>query len=181
MTVFNQSVKNIICFCALECEKQNSGPRSVIWMIQGWDFALNKLNPWRPNDILLLGRMVEPIKNENGIRRVPVTVGETVIPWEHVTRQLVSLCEAQHRLTSEEWYYEFELIHPFIDGNGRVGQIIFNWKKGTLHDPVCAPDFFKKGVISESDRLLGEEIDRIGNEERMIEAEMYELREGLDK
>lgn len=39
-------------------------------------------------------------------------------------------------------YKEFEEIHPFSDGNGRVGKILFNWLLGMLHEPAMPPNFF---------------------------------------
>jgi fido (protein-threonine AMPylation protein) len=45
-------------------------------------------------------------------------------------------------MTPEQAYYEFEIIHPFRDGNGRTGKIIYNWLMGTLRAPVFPPDMF---------------------------------------
>lgn len=145
MTVFNDSIKNIIAFCAGECEKQKVGPRAVMWMAEAWDFALDKVSPWRLSEIKDLGLLVEPIQNASGFRQVPVILGNTVLDnHQHIPRLIENLINVGTGLTPEEWYYEFELIHPFIDGNGRVGQILFNWMCGTLHRPVSAPDHFKE-------------------------------------
>lgn len=40
------------------------------------------------------------------------------------------------------FYYEYENIHPFVDGNGRSGKILYNYLSGTLENPIMPPNFW---------------------------------------
>jgi fido (protein-threonine AMPylation protein) len=42
----------------------------------------------------------------------------------------------------DQFYYEYENIHPFRDGNGRTGKILYNYLLGTLDNPKMPPNFW---------------------------------------
>ena len=67
-------------------------------------------------------------------------------------------------------HYQFETIHPFLDGNGRVGRLLitlFLIEKGVLTTPALYISYFlKKNRIEYYDRLS--EIRRNGNYEQWI-------------
>jgi len=45
--------------------------------------------------------------------------------------------------TSEDvFYFEYEMIHPFADGNGRSGKILYNYLLDKMDDPKMPPNFF---------------------------------------
>lgn len=136
-----------IRWAAEECERQQSGELSVYWLCNALEFTRSVGKPSLPLDhIRELGRLVEPMKNPRGFRKVPVHFADytTAIPASNIKSALTSLIENGDALTPKEWYQEFELIHPFIDGNGRVGALLFNLKNGTIDKPIAPPDIFKK-------------------------------------
>lgn len=141
---FTPGQMHIINFCAKECELQQSGEVSVGNMLAAWNYA-QQIYPEPPNeaDILLLGRLVEPVKNNRGYRTVGVHVGGNVKSHhEDIPRLMERLLAAQDDLSPEKWFKEYEDVHPFRDGNGRTGSILLNWLKGTLHKPVWPPNFW---------------------------------------
>lgn len=119
------------------------GIERVGWMLQAWceaiDFAARDIPP-SLELARLLGRGVERIKNSGGWRQCGVRVGPRVCPdWQRVPELLEILFSNAAAFSPIEFYKEFELIHPFVDGNGRTGKILLNWMNGTLLAPIFPP------------------------------------------
>lgn len=160
--------RDIVRFCSIECRLQMSGELSVGWMVDAWLYAQEVAGPNPSNgytdswptleDVINIGRLVEPNVNvksdrNNGFRTVDVRVGWDVkAPWEDVPRLMVELMEelnhkgspesTQGRMSPAEFFKRYEDVHPWRDGNGRSGAVLFNWLNGTLDNPVWPPNFW---------------------------------------
>lgn len=144
----------VVRWAANEAEHQNSGALSVVWLIDGWYFLWpNRAEYWNEvggptiKEIQILGSLVEPRTNVvDSFRTTNVLVGERfskTTPWREIPRQMELLVAAWPDLESDVWYEEFEKIHPFADGNGRVGSLLWNAHRGSLENLEVPPDFWK--------------------------------------
>lgn len=136
----------VMTFCIEECIRQEDSDNvSVLSMFRAYRMAVKM----KTFDILFTTRSIEYLGNEvkhsnMGFRVTPVTFqnGEKGIRYSLISRSIENLCQAKETLTPEEWYFEFEKIHPFNDGNGRTGAILYNILAGTINNPIVPPNMF---------------------------------------
>lgn len=141
----------VVCWAAQECMWQGSGEASVYRMIDAWSYAhRHRARSIGVKEVLELGRRVEPEANRMGIRHVRVAVGfeEKMLP-EHIRTALRGLIDIQPDIPAGKadagsWFKDFEDIHPFVDGNGRTGSILYNWLLGTLDKPIHPPNHWNE-------------------------------------
>jgi len=132
-------------FCAVECELQRSGELSVYHMLSAYDYALTHQHRSPTDaDVRTLGALVEPRHNlADRYRTCNVHIGSSLgadlndVPY--LMHELIEECGLTH---PAPWFLEFEKIHPFRDGNGRTGVILFCWLSGTLESPDWPPNYF---------------------------------------
>lgn len=155
--MFTEQSLQIVRYCAEEVGRQynhrHADPKqaahAVGWMVRAWIHAQRCFNQqWSIptlEQIEQLGALVEPGVNAGGFRKIPVRVGPNLCPAvkdlpDLLARYVEMLPHLPHTEKGPETaYLEFERIHPFCDGNGRVGKIILNWVAGTLDRPFATP------------------------------------------
>lgn len=109
---------------------------SLTQAIIAWDYLIQKpelsvgvvLNTHK---ILMLNQPLQP--NERGyFRRCGVSVGGRYgLEWYKIPETIWEWCERAN-LYPRQWrkmHIEYEVIHPFIDGNGRTGRMFLNWQR----------------------------------------------------
>ncbi len=137
---------DVLIWAANEVERQHDGPLDVPKMVDAYNYANRYIDgDINLKQILFLGYLVDRDENAYGFRRHEVYVGgpwNLKLRWEQIPRQLPLLLEAQDSMTPTDWYKEFEEIHPFADGNGRVGSILWNYLNGSLDNPQYPPDVY---------------------------------------
>ena len=144
--MFSDHIKKVVEFCSEQCHMQGVGPLSVNDMFKAYDYLFGYMASKHDNIIttsliLRLGKLVEPNVNDGSHRKGPVFIkDQECVNWTQITHLLVQLCEHQEDLTPEEFYWEFERIHPFYDGNGRVGAMLYNSRMNNLMWPVQPPE-----------------------------------------
>lgn len=56
--------------------------------------------------------------------------------WEDNKKQLQKSLDSTKEVFVKQWHIDFEAVHPFRDGNGRVGRILMNLQRLMLGLPL---------------------------------------------
>lgn len=115
-----------------------------------WEYAKENRHDLDLNKILkihhiLMRRLNSKIAGKWRVN-VAVTVGERYCPGKSKyfirkeVQDWLDNCKVHTGLGAEEdikrWHVAFEMIHPFIDGNGRTGRILMNLQRLNVNLPI---------------------------------------------
>lgn len=103
-------------------------------------------------------------------RYVPPNVGDMQLLMGNLEKYMNDANNYDPLVNAALIHYQFETIHPFLDGNGRVGRLLvllYLLEKGALAQPVLYVSYYlKKNQTEYYDRLT--EARRSGNFEQWV-------------
>lgn len=102
---------------------------------EAWDYLMSQdvltvHSILKTHSILMVGKLKQ--KDIGAFRTCDVRVGDRVLPHFDLVPELMikwvqSVMNPDLHVHSIIGHIEFERIHPFVDGNGRVGRMLLNW------------------------------------------------------
>ena len=102
---------------------------------------LPQLHPTTVGDFQAVIAPGKPIRERRGMN---VCVGNFIAPegGPGIVRRLERILHKANYTSDDPWsvHVAFELLHPYMDGNGRTGRAIWAWQmKGLGYDPFALP------------------------------------------
>ena len=103
-------------------------------------------------------------------RYIPPNVNDMNLAMDELERYMNNGDDYDPLIRISLIHYQFETIHPFLDGNGRVGRLLillYLMQQGLISKPIIYISYFlKKNQIEYYDRIS--EVRRSGNYEQWI-------------
>lgn len=129
-----------------------SRPEALEDAIKGWAYAKEMVVPSIHHVLQIHELLMERIRPDiaGKLRDVDVMIGGVtkrfvnadVLTWQlegalqGIKRSLTEHNTDARALIAKQAHIDFEHVHPFEDGNGRVGRILYNWHRVKLSLPI---------------------------------------------
>ena len=114
-----------------------------IQSMKAWNWLLTRAGI---NELIVRQLQRTIVKNQDDLsvhekgeyRRINVSVGGRICPdWEEVEKSMACWISGLRDATeSLGMHVRFEHIHPFVDGNGRTGRMLFWWHQLKLGEEL---------------------------------------------
>jgi hypothetical protein len=143
--------QNVVKWVVESCDYQNAkSPQDYIGMANAWHYAMENVrlgidfdgHDYRGFGITVhnLQTMIALIRNVNHVpfrsQRADFANGNSALKPQFIERQLDIILTYQGQMNPQDFYYDLMEIHPWDDGNGRVGTICFNLLNLSLDNPI---------------------------------------------
>jgi len=110
------------------------------------DKKRDQVGNWRDHEVVIGGHLV-PVPGGYKVKGgIPTT------PFVHLPEKMRAWCDQPVESPSDAWLHhlQFEVIHPFFDGNGRTGRIVWAAERERLGlPPACVTIMNKEKYFQE--------------------------------